>query len=328
MQIKKNDLSKPVSECVRQVGTVLNINDTIEEALPKIREIEVSEKIVYFYALDDEGRLIGVVPTRQLILSKPSTKIKDIVKHSIIRIRTHQTLEDAMEVFERHRLLALPVVDDKEKFVGTIDVQFYVEESFDVADSRHRRDMFQLLGLSLEEGKPISVIKHYRYRMPWLFCNMISGFVCAIIANVNELVLNQFLLLAMFIPLVLTLSESVSMQSMTQSLQFLKRPRISMSYALMNAFKEWKIVWLVAVTSAFIVGTVSLFWGDGFMPSLIIGSGILISVTLSAAFGIVFPVFLHKTNLDPKVASGPVVLMLADALTTFIYLSLATWILL
>ena len=319
----KSDLSRKVSDYLTEVHTILFFEDTIQESLDKLRGQKITDKIIYFYVVDKDRKLMGVVPTRKLLLYDPNTKISDIVQYSTVRLKATDTLRDALEVFEKHKLLALPVVDEKDVLKGAVDVELYFEESFDAGDSRHRRDVFQIIGLTLEEK--ISFWRGYRLRMPWLFCNMLSGIVCAIISLIHEVVLGQFLVLAMFIPLVLTLSESVSMQSMTQSLQFLRHPKITWRYIFLKTVQEWKTVGLIALSSGFLVGLISLLWKDGFLASLTIGTGILFSVVISASFGICIPVLLHLLRLDPKVAAGPVVLMFADALTTLFYLSLASW---
>jgi magnesium transporter len=117
-----------------------------------------------------------------------------------------------------------------------------------------RLDLFQMIGLSLEDGQKPSLRTGYRLRMPWLLCNVFSGIVCAIISRVYEVVLAKYLLLAFFIPLVLTLSESTSMQSMTQSLLFLRRPRFQWKTAIGQAFREWQLAILLAASSGVIVG--------------------------------------------------------------------------
>lgn len=321
----QHDLTKEVREFAVEVGAVVYLEETIAEAVQRLRSKNVTNKIVYFYVVDNEQRLKGFVPTRKLLLNDPNSKIADIMEYSVIHLQATQTLNEAMQVFARHRLLAIPVIDDQERLIGAIDVQMYTEESFDVADSRHRRDVFQMLGLSIEDGKKISIKQSYRQRMPWLFCNMFAGLMCAVISRINEGVLGKVLILAMFIPLVLTLSESVSMQSMTQSMQFIRRPKFTWRYSLLKMLREWQIVVMIAGSCGFVVGLLSLFWGDGIMPSIVISLGILFGVSISAGIGIIIPVLLHTLRLDPKVASGPVVLMFADALTTLMYLSLATW---
>jgi magnesium transporter len=326
--MQKLSLQHPIHACVNEVHTILSIEDTIEKGLAKLRALKAIDKIVYFYVVDNDHKLVGVVPTRKLLLSDPATAISEILLGSPVQLTSDQTLADALELFEKYRLLALPVVDKEGKFLGAIDVASYMEKTFDASSPNHRREVFQMVGLSLEDGKKTTVMRDYRLRMPWLLCNMLSGVVCAIISRINEQVLGKFLLLAFFIPLVLTLSESVSMQSMTQSLQFLRRPSFNWRHAIRIGYREWKVVWLVSISSGIMVGLLSLLWKDGLMPSIIIGIGITFSVIVSALFGISIPIILHRAKLDPKIAAGPVVLMIADALTTLFYLSLATWLLL
>ena len=244
---------------------------------------------------------------------------------ALVTLSSGQTLQEAMEFLESHRLLALPVVDENNRFLGVIDVGHYLEEKVDVANSRRRHDIFQMIGMVVEGDKRDSIWHGYKSRMPWIFCNMFGGFACAIISRVFELVLAKVLLLAMFIPLLLTLSESISMQSMTQSMQILKRQTHHMKFLLQALIREWQTVGLIAVTSGVIVGVVSLFWGDGIFPGLTIGFGIMVSVIISASIGSIVPLVLHARKWDPRVAAGPVVLMFADVLTTLIYLSLGTW---
>ena len=313
---------------MKPVQSVLLMTDTVSSALYRLQKKRLDLTIIYFYVVDEENRLMGVVPTRKLLLCDPEVKICDILESSVIKLKENESLQEALQSFSTYNLLALPVVSEDNRLLGVVDVDMYMEESLDIADTRRRADIFQLIGLSLEEERSSSILMNYRLRMPWILCSMFGGIICAIISRIHEAVLSKMLVLAMFIPLVLTLSESVSMQSMTHALQYIKTPRFSLFECFKRAFKEWRVVALVALTSGGIVGGLSLFWKDGGMVSFVIGIGIVLSVIISSSFGILFPILLHKTRLDPKVASGPVVLMLADVLTTVLYLSLASYILL
>jgi len=323
--MQQKDLSKDLLEFAKPVQTLLPIGVTIGEALVGLRKKEIEQRIIYFYVVDELQALKGVVSTRQLLLADPAKTVQEVMQPSVIKLNSNQTLKAALELFAKHPLLAIPVVDEKDRLLGTIDVHMITDETVDVADSRTRLDVFQMIGLSLEDEKKPSLRTGYRSRMPWLLCNVFSGIVCAMISQAFEGVLAKYLLLAFFIPLVLTLSESTSMQSMTQSLLFLRRPRFNWSVAVSRGLREWQLGAALALSSGLIVGGLSLFWGDGIWPSLCIGVGITLSVILSAIFGIALPVVLHRMKLDPKVASGPVVLMIADMLTTALYLSLASW---
>lgn len=321
----EHDLSKTARECALPIETLIPVDATLEDAMASLRKKSIHQRIIYFYAVDDHNRLKGVVSSRQLLLSDPQKKVREIMFENVVKINEHQTLRHAMELFADHPLLALPVVDDHGKLLGVIDLQMVTEESIDLSNEKSRSDAFQMIGLSLEERKRIPIHVSYRLRMPWLLCNVFSGIICAAISRYFELVLSAYLLLAFFIPLVLTLSESTSMQSVAQSLQFLRRPHFRWKTAWLRMVHEWQVVLFLALTCGILVGLISLFWGDGFFPSAAIGVGIMGSVAASAIFAITIPVILHRLKLDPRVAAGPVVLMAVDILTTGIYLALATW---
>jgi Mg/Co/Ni transporter MgtE (contains CBS domain) len=310
------------------IETIIPLHATVEEALTELRKKHIQQKIIYFYVVDERHKLKGVVSTRQLLLAEPDREIEEMMQDSVIKVKGSQTLKEVMELFSLRSLLALPVVDEEERLLGMIDVQALTDESIDVADMRSRSDLFQVIGLTLEDGKKVPLLHSYRRRMPWILCNVFSGMICAIISGYYGLVLGQYLLLAFFIPLVLTLSESTSMQSMTQSLLFLRRPRFAWKVAFARGFREWQLMIGIAISLAIIVAGLSLFWGSGLKPSFAIGMGILVGISVSVIFGIGLPVLLHRLKLDPKVASVPVVLMIADMITTTFYLGFATWLLL
>lgn len=322
------DLSRPVKEFVVPVPIVLQAAQSIEEAIASLRKQRVDEKIIYFYVVDDKDRLKGVVSTRTLLLKNPELKVADVMDKTVIRISADQTLYDAMEYLTAHRLLALPAIDEEDRLVGVINVDTYMEKSAKVGHAAASHEIFQILGMTLEEGRRRNLWHTYRLRMPWILCNMMGGTACAVISRIFEPVLLKVILLAMFIPLVLTVSESISMQSMTQSLQLVRKQKLSWYKLIERAFGEWKIILLLAFTCGLAVGFISLFWGGGLRPALTIGVGLTMSITLSASIGTAIPLFLHAKEFDPKVAAGPVVLMFSDVITTVIYLGLSTlWLL-
>lgn len=322
------DLNRKVKDFVSPVKTVVTKDLTIDEALSFIRQKNIHEKIIYFYVVDSENVLLGVVSTRKLLLNSPEKKIEEIMDKSVVCLSSDQTLHEALEFLDNHHLLALPVVDDAHHFLGVIDVDLYLEDAVEVDNARLRRDIFQLIGMTVEEGKGFSLAKNYMNRMPWITCNLFGGIACAIISNFYELVLSQVILLAMFIPLLLTLSESISMQSVTSSMQLLRHKNITKIQCLRALYRDVKTVLFLSLTCGILVGAVSLLWGEGGAPAFVIGFGIFVSVIVSSFIGAAIPLLLHFLRWDPKVAAGPVVLMFADILTTAFYLTLATFVLL
>jgi magnesium transporter len=82
---------------------------------------------------------------------------------------------------------------------------------------------------------------------------------------------------------------------------------------------------LLGAASAVLVALASSFWGQGFLPAAAVGVSVLAAMFVSAVVGVTLPAVLHALKLDPKVAAGPVVLMIGDVAATAMYLSLANW---
>lgn len=321
-------LRHPVAEFVRPVQSALNVGLTVNDALANIRQRSIEHAIIYFYVVDDDNRVVGVVPTRRLLLANPDHHIRELMVSPVVTLTSDATLAEGLELFARHHLLALPVVDHDGHLVGALDVQLYTEEAAELGEVHRQSDLFQLIGMRLETLRQRSPWRSYRARMPWLVCNMVGGTLCAVIGAIFEDVLAAVVLLAMFIPLVLTLSESISMQSTTIGLQLLHGEGIRWKYVGARLKIDLPTTIMIGLTSGVAIGVLSMGWGEGVWPSLVIGGSIAISMVLSALIGLACPVLLHAGKLDPRFAAGPLALTLSDVVTTTCYLGMGTIVLL
>ncbi|WP_165070034.1 Na+/H+ antiporter NhaA [Paludisphaera rhizosphaerae] len=122
------DASQPVSNRMRKDFTSILLGQTVEQALNLLRRNPNGDAVVYFYVIDEEGRLRGVVPTRRLILSPPDAPVTDIMLKDPIAVSESATVREACELFLRYRLLAFPVVDEEQRLRGVVDVDLYTRE--------------------------------------------------------------------------------------------------------------------------------------------------------------------------------------------------------
>src|SRR5215218_7914568 len=113
-------LNEPVANYVRKDFTILHPDWTVGEALDHMRKYPPPGRIIYFYVLDNDQRLQGVVPTRRLLLSPSDARVSDIMIREVIAIPAAATVLEACEFFTLHRLLAFPVVEADRKLVGVI----------------------------------------------------------------------------------------------------------------------------------------------------------------------------------------------------------------
>ncbi len=121
-------LSDPVTNRMHQDFTRLRAGQTVGEALDWLRQNPPPGRVIYFYVVDDKGRLQGVVPTRRLLLSPPGTPLTRIMVGKMVTVPAEATVLDACEFFIQHRFLAFPVVDEEKRVLGVVDIDLYTDE--------------------------------------------------------------------------------------------------------------------------------------------------------------------------------------------------------
>ncbi|MEX2215974.1 MAG: magnesium transporter [Phycisphaeraceae bacterium] len=325
--LKTIPLQDPILKHVRMDFPTLRQDMTVGEALAAIRQQGVGEKIVYFYALNERDELAGVVPTRRLLTAPLDKVVSDIMIHNIISVPHTATVLQTCDLFIKHRFLAMPVTDDDRHIRGIVDINLFTDEVLDMAERRATDAVFESVGVRMQELKDASPIKAFRYRIPWLLATIISGTLCALLTSVFEATLAQSIVLAFFLTLVLGLGESVSMQSMTVTIQSLRTTSPTWLWFNRAARREALVAAMLGAACGLIVGIIVLIWRGDPWPALVIGTGIFCSITAACVLGLSVPAILHALKLDPKIAAGPITLALADLCTLTFYFTIATMIL-
>ena len=319
-------LNQPVATVARPVGLLLSHDDSVGEAFRTIRAAgdSLGDKVVYFYVVDGERRLAGVVPTRRLLASSPEMKLGEIMARRVLSIPASATIMEACEAFVMHKLLAFPVVDADRRIVGVVDVGLLTEEAFDMAEREETEALFESIGFHISQVRDASPWGAFRFRFPWLLATIASGTICAVLAGLFEMTLAKSLILAFFLTLVLGLGESVSMQSMAVTIQGLRALEPTLRWYAKAFFKEAGTAVLRGVACGGIVGLTAWLWRGTGMEGLVIGGSIFLSLCMACFLGLSVPSLLHALKLDLKVAAGPLTLALTDIFTVVFYFGVAT----
>jgi magnesium transporter len=317
----REHLDEPIFAHLRRDFVPLNATWTVGEALENLRSQELGEKIVYFYAVDSRGRLEGIVPTRRLLMSAPDVPISSIMVSNVVTMPTWATVRDACNLFLAHRYLAFPVVDTTGELHGIADVSLFTRELAGLARRQDAEDAFQLIGIHLvADATPWG---GFRDRFPWLLANVGGGLLAAFVTSLYESLLHATVALALFIPVVLALAESVSIQSVTLTLQGLRGPSRTLIPPARPLLKEFFTASLLGAGCGLLVGGVAGLWQGRLVLGLAIGGAILLSMITSCLLGIVLPAILYAMRRDPRIAAGPIVLAMCDLCTLLFYFNLA-----
>ena len=254
-----------LGDCVlqhaRQDFVRVLVHQTVGEALAYVQQSRVEGRIVYFYVTDDAGRLVGVVPTRRLLLNPQETKIADIMVRQVIALPARATLLDACEFFMLHRLLALPIVDDEGRIVGVIDVELYTDEISDLADREQSDAIFQLIGDPPGPGEPgLAGWGRFVGGFRGSCGTLPAGWRVRRWPRASRAVLHDAVVLALFIPVVLALGESVAIQTLTLGLQTHHGLRLDRRTLWRALRRESTLGLLLGLAAGGVVAMAALAW--------------------------------------------------------------------
>jgi magnesium transporter len=329
------DFDASVVDHARKDFPLLDVTMTVGEALEHIRHEGVGERVIYFYVVDEQKRLVGVVPTRRLLIAPLEASVRQIMVPRVVAVPATATVLDACEFFVLYKFLAFPVVDEQRHVIGIIDANLFAEEILEAGESEDRYrsaapvgpEFFEALGFHIEQIRGASPWRIFRFRFPWLLVTVMGGTLSAVLAGFFQATLTRSLVLAFFLTMVLGLNESVSAQSMSVTIHALRSVTVTWRWLATAFRREVATAILLGVACGFIVGVIAWFWRNDIRAAFVIGGSIGLSLVTACALGLGVPSLLHRLKLDPKIAAGPVTLALADFVALVIYFTTA-WLVL
>ena len=314
-------LGDSVLKHARTDYAVLNPDWTVGEALDHLRQKPPADRIVYFYVTGADDKLLGVIPTRRLLFAPVTQKISEVMIRQVVAIPANATVLDACEFFTLYRFLAFPVVGPGRTLLGVIDVELYTDELSETG-AGVRDNLFQLIGVHLANANQTTPLKAFRGRFPWLLCNVFGGLFAAFLSGIfqNELGWKEAVL-AIFVPVVLAVADSVAIQSVTLALQ--RTETGGWLKSMRRIGREALTGFLLGGATATIIALVAMAWQRDVVVAAVVFGGMTFGVTLAAAVGFAVPNLLRLTKREPHVAAGPISLVAADTLTLLAYFLLA-----
>jgi len=299
---------------------------TAQQAIERLRRRAAeSETIYYAYILDSDRHLLGVVTLKQLIISEPDTPVAEIMTRDPIALRTRDPLEEAVRSLQRTDLIALPVIDRRERMVGIVtydDVQ-------DVAEEESTEDFHRIGGSGSIGGinfGAASFLQLARARLPWLMTlvlvNLLSGAGIAF----YEATIEAAIALVFFLPLLIASGGNAGSQSATLMVRAIAVGDVKPGDWFKLLRREFLTALAMGVVMGGLVAGIGLFRADIEVAAVVAVTMVAV-VMAGSLIGMLLPFVLNKLKLDPASASAPLVTSLCDILGVFIYFSLASTLL-
>lgn len=301
---------------------------TVDEAIQAVRDIsEEVETVYYLYVTGPESTLRGVVSMRDLMLAKSGHKIENIMATNLHGICFPDDDQEQVALdMAKHNFLALPVVErGTNRLLGIITH----DDIMDVVQEEATEDLQKLVGAGPDECIRDSIAEGVRRRWPWLIVNLLTAFGAAAIIRNFEETIKQVILLAAFMPIVASLAGNAGHQTLSIAIRSIATGEIHKGDALPLCGKELAKGLLNGILIGLAGGLGAYFIsGQDLQMGLTIFLAMILTMALAGFTGAFIPLFLKRINLDPAQSSSIFLTAITDMAGFFIFLQLASLMLL
>ncbi|MGH9324592.1 MAG: magnesium transporter [Vicinamibacteria bacterium] len=296
----------------------LREDTTVEESIRKLQDAGDVEMVFYIYVVDDNGKLVGVLSLRELLLRRPETKLEDIMESDVIRVTTDTDQEEVAQLVASYNLLAVPAVDHQNNLVGVITV----DDVIDIIKEEATEDIFRLAGVDTDDRVFNPPLVSVKKRIPWLMVNLATAFLAALVVSRFETVISRFALLAVFMPIVPSMGGNAANQTLTVIVRGIAMGELSWVDSRKALAKEV----LVGVVNGFVTGLlaalVALFWKASPWLGAVLALAMIGNLVVAAVAGTLIPLLLRRLNIDPALASSVLVTAATDVAGFLLFLGL------
>lgn len=276
-------------------------------------------QVQYIYVIE-EGKFLGVLQMRDVLLSRGNTKLQSIVIKDALVVQDTDDLEGLIAFFNRHDFYGVPVVSEAQELLGLVLRK-------DVREAESEKSNYELLEtqgiVGGEELRTMPVLLRSKRRLSWLSVNILLNIAAASIIALYQDTLQEVIALAIFLPVISDMSGCSGNQAVAVSLRELSLGVVK-PYELMRVLmQEIKVGLINGVVLGALIGVAAyLYVGNAYL-GLVVGGALAINTVVAVSIGGTIPLFLKKMKVDPALASGPILTTVTDMLGFFLALTFA-----
>lgn len=296
-----------------------------------VRQAADHDNISVIYVVEEKGTLVGTIDLKDLIIARENARLEDITTTDYPYVYATEKIDECMERLIESNEDSVPVLDRENRLVGVLlaqDITHLVDEA--MGD-----DYAKLGGLAAEEDMQEPLKQSIRKRLPWLVILLGLGLLVSGVVGLFEQVVASLTVVICFQSLILGMAGNVGTQSLAVTVRVLMDSQLSGRQKISLVGKEAKVGLcnglLLGAISFGLIGLYLMAKGEtaqmAFSVSVCTGIALVISMGLSSIFGTAVPLLFKQLNIDPAVASGPLITTINDLVAVVAYYGLA-WLLL
>ena len=294
---------------------------TIGKTLKFLRQKKelLPDDIYEVYILDSKRKPIGTLNLNTIVRSSSNTIVKDIMNTQFKTIPIDTDQEEIALGFKQNNLISAPVTDKSGKIVGQINH----DDIIDIIEEEAEEDLLRLSGV--QSGDTYSaVLQTIKSRFGWLLINLFTAIAASFVIGIFETSLKQVVALAILMPIVASMGGNAGTQTLTVAVRALALREITRANALRVIGKEFAVGAINGLIFAVIIGTIASYWFQMPLLGFVIAAAMILNLIIACLSGILIPLILDKTGIDPAIASTVVLTTITDIFGFFTFLGLGS----
>ena len=294
---------------------------TIGKTLKFLRQKKelLPDDIYEVYILDSKRKPIGTLNLNTIVRSSSNTIVKEIMNTQFKTIPIDTDQEEIALGFKQNNLISAPVTDKSGKIVGQINH----DDIIDIIEEEAEEDLLRLSGV--QSGDTYSaVLQTIKSRFGWLLINLFTAIAASFVIGIFETSLKQVVALAILMPIVASMGGNAGTQTLTVAVRALALREITRANALRVIGKEFAVGAINGLIFAVIIGTIASYWFQMPLLGFVIAAAMILNLIIACLSGILIPLILDKTGIDPAIASTVVLTTITDVFGFFTFLGLGS----
>jgi magnesium transporter len=298
---------------------------TTEQALEEIRrQAEEVEDFYQVFVVDAENHLIGTLPFKDLVISRPERPVRAFMTDADIFVTPDLDQEEVARLMARYNLPSVPVVDEQGRLLGRVTF----DDVIDVVEAETTEDLLKFGGVSPDEELAAGWRTAVRSRLPWLSVNLLTAFLAGGVVYSFQHTIQRTLALAVWMPIIAGMGGNAGTQALAVTVRRLALGLLPVKVFTRVVGKEILVGIINGLAIGVVVGIVAAWMGDGPRLGLVVFLAMVGNLMVAGFAGAFIPILLERSGVDPAVASSIFVTTFTDVCGFLLLLGLAGMLLL
>ncbi|MBA3346221.1 MAG: magnesium transporter [Gemmatimonadales bacterium] len=311
----------------RMTTHLVSVRDTATaaEALDEIRrQAEQVEEFYQVFVVDGNRRLIGILPFKDLVVSRPERQIREFMADADISVPPDLDQEEVARLMARYNLPSVAVVDEAGRLLGRVTF----DDVIDVVEAETTEDMLKFGGVSPDEELGGAWTEAVRSRLPWLYVNLITAFMAGGVVFLFKESIQRTVALAVYMPIIAGMGGNAGTQALAVTVRRIALGQIPRDLFFSVVRKEVLVGMTNGLAIGVVVGAAAALMGEGARLGLVVFLAMTGNLLVAGFAGGFIPVLLDRMGVDPAIASSIFVTAFTDVCGFLLLLGLAGWLLL